>query len=442
MARRAESAIANWTERLQPSLETAQQELERRAATLVEIQSQELARRGEISMAAWTERLQPSLEFAAQETVARLGTQFEQHLGSHLDRANQVLGRLEYESLAAGETLRKREESLAANSNRMVEAGTAQLQRQIETLQHDFQEAGRQAAAQWLAEIDSKATETTHTTFESLFKTAEWYEKKVQAHMQTTLERGLEQGVEQLRDKAGEISRLFAGELDHYSRSYVEHAHEQIEEAGSETLERTRRQSTEMSSALIAGLTQQMQSGSDTAMRDFHAKTGATLANLSAQADEQAVQTRARIDSAAQRLAIDFGASITQQTLQALGSAKQELASQVIAARDTLRAEADAREKHLREVLASASDQGIQSYKERLESAANSWLLTTVSKLNQDSQQQLTTLTRAAEARLRDTCKQVFANVGEALRQQMLNLPVSSPAPFPPPAKDSSDKKT
>ena len=90
--------MSAWTERLQPSLDTAQQELERRAAALVEIQSQELARRGELAMATWTERLQPSLESAAQETVARLGAQFEQHLGSHIDRANQVLGRLESES--------------------------------------------------------------------------------------------------------------------------------------------------------------------------------------------------------------------------------------------------------------------------------------------------------------------------------------------------------
>ena len=136
-----------------------------------------------------------------------------------------------------------------------------------------------------------------------------------------------------------------------------------------------------------------------------------------------------RSKTAAQRLSIDFGASITQQAQQALRSAKLELASQANSARDSLRAESDAREKHLRETLASASDQGIETYKQRLESAANSWLLTTVSKLNQDSQQQLGTLTRAAEARLRDTCKQVFANVGEALRQQMLDLPVSCRPP-------------
>ena len=381
----------------------------------------------------------PRCEAAAQETVVRLGAQFEQHLGSHLDRAHHVLGRLEYESLAAGEAMRKREEALTTASNRIVEAATAQLQRQSETLEHDFQEAGRQAAAQWLGEIDSKATETTHTTFESLFKTAEWYEKKVQTHMQTTLERGLEQGAEQLRDKAGEISRLFAGELDHYSRSYVEHAHDQIEEAGREALERTHKQAGEMTSASISALAQQMHSRTDAAMRDFHAKTGAALDKLATQAEEQAGQTHARIEAAAQRLFIDFGTSIKLQAEHTIGSAKLELTSHATAARDSLRAEAAAREKHLREALAAASDQGIEAYKQRLESAANSWLLTTVSKLNQDSQEQLGTLTRAAEARLRDTCKQVFANVGEALRQQMLDLSVSPPAP---PAKDSSNEKT
>jgi hypothetical protein len=241
-----------------------------------------------------------------------------------------------------------------------------------------------------------------------------------------------------LRDKAGEISRLFAGELDHYSRSYVEHAHDQIEEARREALEQTHKQAGEMTAASISALAHQMQSRSDAAMHDFHAKTGAALDKLATQAEEQAGQTHARIEAAAQRLFIDFGTSIKLQAEHTVGGAKLELTSHANAARDGLRAEAGAREKHLREALASANDQGIETFKQRLESAANSWLLTTVSKLNQDSQEQLGTLTRAAEARLRDTCKQVFANVGEALRQQMLDLSVSPPEP---PAKDSGGEK-
>ena len=152
--------------------------------------------------------------------------------------------------------------------------------------------------------------------------------------------------------------------------------------------------------------------------------------------EEQTAQARAKAEAMAQRLSIEFGASMTQHVQQAIGSARLALASQADAARDRLRAESEASEKHLRDALASASEQGIEAYKQQLENAANSWLLTTVSKLHQDSQRQLGALALTAEARLRETCKQVFASVGEALSQQMLH-PLAPPA-----AQNPSDEQT
>ena len=423
----AAQTVAEQTSRIGALHDTAQQELERRSAALIEIQSQEIARRSESALATWTEHLQPSLESAGQETVARLGAQLEQRVASHIDRANLVIGRLESESLAAAEAQRQREEALATLSDRTAQTATVHLQEHIDSLAREFQETGSRAVSQWLAEIDSKGTDTTHTTFESLFKTAEWYEKKVQTHMQATLEKGIEQGADQMRGKAGEISRLFAAELDHYSRSYVEHTREQIEEAGRETLERTRKESAEITAASLSALAQRMQGGTDAAMRDFHAKAGAAIGELAAQTEAQVGQARAKAEAAAQRLSSDFAASIAQHTQQAIGNAKLALTSQADSARDTLRAESAAGEKLLRDALASVTEQGIETYKQRLDNAANTWLLTTVSKLHQDSQQQLNVLTRAAEARLRETCKQVFTSVGEALSQQVLD-----PAPVPP----------
>ncbi len=428
----AAQSVADQTAQLDALREGAQLELERRAAALVETQNQELARRGEDAIAAWTERLQPALEAAGQETVARVGAQLEQQLGSHLERANQVLARLESESLAAEEARLKHEEVLTALAGRTIEAATAQLQKQIDLLGHDFQEAGRNTVSQWLAEIDAKATETTHATFESLFKTADWYEKKVQAQMQATLEKGVEQGVEQLREKAGEISRLFAGELDHYSRSYVEHTQGQIDETAREALERSRKQSTEMIASSVSSLARQMQTSTDAAMGDFQVKADTTLGKLSAQAEDQVAQTQAKIEAVSAHFSADFGASISQQAQQMLASARQQLTAYVDSARNTLRMESDARERHLLDELSSVSDQGVEAYKERLESTSNSWLLTTVSRLNQNSEQHLETLSRAAESRLNDICKQVFAGVGEALRRQMLDLPCQHPRPLPP----------
>jgi len=90
----------------------------------------------------------------------------------------------------------------------------------------------------WLGEIDTRATDTTHSTIESLYKSAGWYEKKVQTQMQATMEKGLEQASEALHVKAGEVSGLFATELDPLHRSFVDHAHGQLDEAEKNTVAR------------------------------------------------------------------------------------------------------------------------------------------------------------------------------------------------------------
>jgi hypothetical protein len=79
--------------------------------------------------------------------------------------------------------------------------------------------------------------------------------------------------------------------------------------------------------------------------------------------------------------------------------------------------------------LAGLNDEAIEDYKKRLESASNSWLLTTVSKLNLRSEQHLQTLTHSAEERLRDACNEVFNGIGENLRSRLLDLTLIPGAP-------------
>ncbi len=430
----ATQALAGQAQQIEAMHRTSEQELANRAAALVEFNSQQLAQAGENAVIAWTERLQPSLEAVGQQTVIRLGAQLEEELNTQLSRASLALGRLESQSLASDELARRLEQQLAITSTQTVESSAAHLQKHLDAMTGDFQETTRGAIQRAVSEVETKATETTHAAFESLFKTADWYEKKVQTLIQSALDKGVEQGVTELREKAGEISRVFAGELDHYSRSYVEHTQGQIEEVARESQERAKKLSQEQTVSTVYATAQQLQGKAESVLGEFQGKMLTTLGQLAAQMEQQVAQTRADVDALSRRISMDFGATIAQQAKQALGSVQDELVSQTQGARDRLRTETEESEKQLREVLASATDQGIEAYKQRLESTANSWLLTTASRLNQQSGQQLEALTRAAEARLSETCRQVFGRMGEALHRQMLDL---TPAPPPAPAPTS-----
>lgn len=417
-ARRVEDQVA----RLTTLTDAAQQELERRATALVETQSEELARRAEQSITTWTERLQPALESAGQQAVAHLGAELERKLGSGLDRAGQVIERLEGCIRSTEESLRRHQESIAKVSEQAIEAAVNRVQGALSRLEQDFEESGRTATAKWLAEIEGKATETTHATFESLFKTADWYEKKVQTQMQTSLEKGLEQANNGLREKAGEMSGLFAAELDHYSRTYVEHTRDQFEEASREANERLRSGSAEIQNATASSLKQLADRQTETILGELRAKAGTVLGQTSAQMETRAAQIESKLGADAEHSSNEFRSAIAQQSQQALAEARRELASQVELSKDDLRIERQTQEQQLRRTMASLADEALDGYKQRLENASNSWLATTASRLNQQSQEQIEELERSAEQRLRETCNQVFASLGETLRHRMLDL--------------------
>jgi hypothetical protein len=354
--------------------------------------------------------------------MARLSSELEQQLAPRVERASRVLADLEHEIGAAEAALHSHQASLLQISEREIETAISHLQKSIEELERGFGESSRTAAVRWLAELETKATETTHTTFESLFKTADWYEKKVQTQMQTTFDKGLEQATSSLREKAGELSGLFATELDHYSRSYVEHTHGQIEDAGRDALERLSRHAAEMSATSASAFAQQTRHHTDAAMGEFRNQSASEIAALSTQMAELAANARAELNAGSREASAEFKAVLSQQTRQALGDVAEELNSQTASTNDAVRRAGEQADERLRHTIAALSDDAVSEYKKRLENASNSWLLATATRLNQQSEQQLEAIAHSTEKRLRETCDQIFTGLGETLRARMLEL--------------------
>jgi hypothetical protein len=411
---------------------SAQQELQRRAATVLEAQSRELARRAEGALAIWTEKLYPSLEAAGQQAVARLAPQVDQELAARLKPATQAYARLERGVAAVDEALRRQHEVIAKTSDQSVETARGRLQETVDRISREIEEAGRTSSAKWLAEIDAKATETTHVTFESLFKTADWYEKKVQMQMQSTLEKGLEQAATGLRDKAGEISRLFASELDHYNRSYVEHSHGQIEEAAREVFEDARQQFSELAAESLESLARQAQAQVEATLAHIRAQADVQLSQISTQASAQLAQARTDLIEEGGRLSAEFRQALSSDRQEALAATRHDLAVLAASSVTELRNEGRTQQAQLARALTASSDQAIDDYRKRLEAASNSWLLTTVSRLDRQSQQLIQSIAQNAQAQLREACAQVFAEVGENLRRHMMEPPA------PPSAKGAA----
>jgi len=251
----------------------------------------------------------------------------------------------------------------------------------------------------------------------------------------------MDQAASLLREKADELSGLFASELDHYSRSYVEHAQSQMHENGREAAERAGQQIAEASEAASSNFVDRAAQLGREQFDQFQSKTNSAFEQSAAQMQAHAVQVQSKLESDTRIFAAEYKRVLAQHTQQSLELGTTELAAQVSIAKESLRVEADSLDQHLRGSIQSLGTKTLDEYKQRLENSSNTWLLTTVTKLNQQSEGLIEQLTAATEKRLRTVCGSVFAEMGETLRQRLagFSAPLSAPGNLAPAINAPSD---
>jgi len=423
-------------------IQSASDELARRGEALLEAQGAEMNRQAESAVAGLAQRLQPVLESAGHQAIERLAHELEEQLGPQIIRATELMSKLALDQSQAEKALQEHQTRLWQASERSVQDSVTLSKEVLAQVEKEFAESARNASAKWLTELETKATETTHATFEALFKSADWYEKKVQTQMQSTLEKGVDQAAAGLREKAGELSSQFATELDHYSRSYVEHAQTQMGENARDVAEKASLQMAQAGEAAATNFIDRAGQLTREQFDLFNAKANSAFEQNAGRVEAHTAQVRSKLESDARTLVGEFQRVLSQQTQQGLAQGKQELASQIEHAKESLRIEAQTLDRQLRASQQSLSAQALDEYKQRLENASNSWLLTTVSKLSQQSETLIGQLAESTETRLRSTCNTVIAEMGETLRQRLAGLFVPAPpAPVKPPQTKPEDQK-
>jgi transketolase len=113
---------------------------------------------------------------------------------------------------------------------------------------------------------------------------------------------------------------------------------------------------------------------------------------------------------------------IDERILQGVEQAKTQLESHLEPFMEAIEMKRHTQQREWTEQLEKATNASMEQYKARLENATNSWLLGAATTLGQHSQAVLDTLAKAAERRLRETCRDVLAGMGETLKSRMMGL--------------------
>jgi hypothetical protein len=118
----------------------------------------------------------------------------------------------------------------------------------------------------------------------------------------------------------------------------------------------------------------------------------------------------------------NFQQDLDRQMARGAEEARSYLESQLAPLVQTWEARRSEQQREWMELLRKSTDESIDHYKTRLENASNSWLLASATTLGQNSQAILDTLAKSAEKRLRETCSDVLAGIGDTIKDRLLGI--------------------
>jgi len=411
-------------------LEAASEDLAQHGQAILEAQSGELNRQAESVVTGMAEQFHSVLESTGRQTVDELVSNLEQRLSPQLARIEDASNKLMFDREEAEKTLAEHQARVWQASDRNLQDTVTRGKELFSRIETEFGESARETIARLINELETKATETTQGTFEALYKSADWYEKKVQNQMQTTLQKGADQAAAHLREKAAELSGMFARELDNCSRSYVEHAQGQIQESATDAAERGSQQIAEAGNAAASQFTERAAQLGREQFEVYASKTKTAFEQNVASMEANGAQIRSKLESDARGFAVEFQRALSQHVKQTLAQGVEDLTARIDETKETLQSESQALQRQFRMSLEPVGNAAIDEHKKRLENASNAWLLTTVTKLTQQSEIRIEELAESTERKLKAVCSAVIAEMGATLRQRLGGL-VTPPSPGP-----------
>jgi hypothetical protein len=304
----------------------------------------------------------------------------------------------------------------------------ARFRDNLGTVEQILHESAQKITAQNLTELEGRAADVRHHAVDEMHKSAEWYEKKVQTQIAGLTERAVEHTGEQLREKAGEISGVFATELDHSSRSFVQHTQTQMEEVVRDAFDRARALFAEAADTTSAAFTDEIQRHGREELEGFgdavRETASSSFAQLQASRAEVAQETSAEQEEFLRR----FRGALSGALDSGIGEAREKVRAGFAPLLESWTQMAEAHQVEMLKQHMELSNHAAEQYRNRLENVSNSWMVATVTTLDKQARDVMASIATEAEAKIRESCSQVFETLGDTLKERLRQLGENPPA--------------
>src|SRR5467141_932398 len=399
---------------------------------------EEMQRRSEAIFEEINARIRTTFEEASRQAVAQFDRQVAEMVLPHVSRAEEAVHRLAGGRSLLDAALTLQQDRIRNSADEAFAESLARFRENLGSVEQILQESSQSITWRNLTELEGKAGDLKHQMIEELLKSAEWYEKKAQTQIQNLTERTIEHAENQLREKAGEISSVFASELDHASRNFVGHGQTQIEEMVLDSFERARSLFAEAADTTAAAVKDENQRSGRQELEGFNEEVRRSTDGARVQLDAVRVELLQKTTAEQEGFLRRFQSSMGGALEAGVAEAQKKVSEGFGPLLDSWKAMTVAHQQEMQNIYAQTGEQAAEQYKSRLENVSNQWMLATVASLDHQSREMISGIAARAEEKLREACAQVFAGVGESLRERLKEMAQSFTPPTEPPGQAKS----
>jgi hypothetical protein len=409
-------AIAGFQSQLDDVLTLHRNELHRRSDSLFE----------EISA-----RIHSTFDESSRRAAAQFGQQVESLVQPHLLHIEEGIHRMAGGRSMLDAATSLQQERIRVTADEAFAEALASFRGNLGGVEQLLRESADAVTSRSLADLEGKAESAKHQVVDDLLKSAEWYEKKAQTQIQHFAERAGEQAEARLRERAGEISAMFAAELDNASRNFVGHTQNQMEEVVRDAFERARALFSEAAETTSAAFIDEIQRQARQELGGFEAETQKSVSESRARMEAAHADLTQKVTVEQESFLHRFQSAMSGAMQAGMAEANEKVQGGFGPLLAAWKSMTEAQQAEMRGLYARVGEQAAEHFRGRLENVSNQWMLATVASLDHQSREVVFGIAATAEEKLRDTCTRVFSDIGESLRERLTQIATNFSVPPP-----------
>lgn len=421
-ANEASDRLENFSARLETVQQHALSGFQSQVDDLLNLHRNELHRRSESIFEEITGRIRGTFEQASDEALKQFSQQVETLVQPHIERTDEAVQRMAGGRSLLDAAVTMHQERIRATTDEAFAEAQSQLQAKLGEIEESVRQSADTATSRSLSDLDSRVEEVKHKAVEDLIRSAEWYEKKAMTQIQGLADKVGEQATAGLRERATEVANEFSCEIDQSSRNFISYAQTQMAEVVGDSFDRVRGLFTEAAETTTAAFIDEIQRHGRQDLEAFDSEL-----------QKAAIEARLHLDAAhadlTQKVSAEQEDFLRRFQSQMSGAVEAEVANaneRVQAGFEPLlkswKSMTEAHQTEMYEIYTKLGEQAAQQYRERLDNVSNQWMLATVTSLDHQSRDAVSKIAASAEERLRETCTNVFADIGDSLRERLKEI--------------------